>query len=39
MEMSVGKRSGNESINAAFSGKEYDRSETNGKHGIFQLFG
>jgi hypothetical protein len=34
-----GKRSGSESIKAAFSGKDYDRSETNEKYGIFQLFG
>jgi hypothetical protein len=39
MEMSVGIKSGNESIKAAFPNIDYGRSETTGKCGIFQLFG
>jgi hypothetical protein len=35
MEISMGKRLGNGSIN----GRDYDGPETKGKCGIFQLFG
>jgi hypothetical protein len=39
MEMNVEKNKGNENLKAATPSTDYDRSETIGECGIFQLFG